>query len=203
MVPLSHLRHFRPADRTSAACRLSPVRLFPRPHGMGVACGSHALFCVQFFNFICEVYMNKLLPKLATMAAVGYVLCSNPMPAQVSPTTQKAARVRITQGPELELAKEHLTIIRWTTNNPGGSPEHYGIVRCGTDPKNLSQTASSPIRLNPDHGSTIFRVRLDDLKPGTTYYYRVGSMEANDTDDGTKSTIKQFTTPGESQRAGR
>jgi hypothetical protein len=147
--------------------------------------------------------MNKLLLKLATMAAIGCLLSSNPMPAQVSPTTQKAARVRIIQGPELELAKEHLTIIRWTTNNPGGSPEHYGIVHYGTDPKNLSQTAKSPIRLNPDHSSTIFRVRLDDLKQGTTYYYTVGSMEANGTDDGTKSTVKQFTTPGDSQRAGR
>jgi hypothetical protein len=147
--------------------------------------------------------MNKLFLKLATIAAVGFVLSSNPMHAQVSPTTQKAARVRITQGPELELAKEHLTIIRWTTNNPGGSPQHYGVVHYGTDPKNLSQTAKSPIRLNPDHPSTIFRVRLNDLKPGTTYYYTVGSMESNGTDDGTKSAVKKFTAPGELQRAGR
>jgi hypothetical protein len=147
--------------------------------------------------------MNKLLPKFAITAAVGSLLFSTPMVAQVSPTTSKAARVRITQGPELELAKEHLTIIRWTTNNPGGSPEHYGIVHYGTDPKNLSQTAKSPIRVNPDHPSTVFRVRMNDLKPGTTYYYTVGSMESNGTDDGTKSTVKQFTTPGQPQRAGR
>jgi Purple acid Phosphatase, N-terminal domain len=147
--------------------------------------------------------MNKLLPKFAITAAVGSLLFSTPMVAQVSPTTSKAARVRITQGPELELAKEHLTIIRWTTNNPGGSPEHYGIVHYGTDPKNLSQTAKSPIRVNPDHPSTVFRVRMNDLKLGTTYYYTVGSMESNGTDDGTKSTVKQFTTPGQPQRAGR
>lgn len=147
--------------------------------------------------------MNKLLLRLAITAAAGCLLCSNPMPAQESPTTQKAARVRITEGPELELAKEHLTIIRWTTNNPGGSPVHYGVVRYGTDPKNLSQTAKNPIRLNPDHPSTIFRVRLQDLKPRTTYYYAVSSMEANGIADGTNSTVKQFTTPGESQRAGQ
>ena len=123
--------------------------------------------------------------------------------AQLSPTTPKAARVRITQGPELELAKEYLTIIRWTTNNPGGLPEHFGIVHYGTDPNNLSQTAKSPIRLNPSHPSTIFRVRMDDLKPGTTYYYTVASMEANGKDDGTRSAVKQFTTPGEPKRAGR
>jgi hypothetical protein len=147
--------------------------------------------------------MNKIYLKLAITAAAASLLFSNTMSAQVSPTTPKTGRVRITQGPEVELAKEHLTIIRWTTNNPGGSPVHYGIVRYGTDPKNLSQTAKSPIRLNPDHSSTVFRVRMDDLKTGTTYYYTVGSMESNGKDDGIKSTVKQFTTPGEPQRAGR
>src|SRR6266849_6545425 len=103
--------------------------------------------------------MNKPLLKLAITAAVGSLVSPNPMPAQVSQPTPKAARVPIIQGPEVELSKEHLTIIRWTTNNPGGSPEHEGIVYYGTDPKNLSQTAKNPIRLNPAHPSTIFRVR--------------------------------------------
>jgi hypothetical protein len=115
--------------------------------------------------------------------------------AQESPTTAKAARVRIIQGPEIELAKENLTIIRWTTNNPGGSPVHYGVVHYGTDPKDLSQTAKNPIRLNPDRPSVLFRVRMDDLKPRTTYYYMVDSMEATGEGDGVKSTVKQFTTP--------
>jgi hypothetical protein len=115
--------------------------------------------------------------------------------AQESPTTAKTARVRIIQGPEIELANENLTIIRWTTNNPGGSPVHYGVVHYGTDPKDLSQTAKNPIRLNPDHPSILFRVRMDDLKPKTTYYYTVDSMEATGEGDGVKSAVKQFTTP--------
>jgi Purple acid Phosphatase, N-terminal domain len=114
--------------------------------------------------------------------------------AQESPTSPKAAQVRITQGPEVELAKQHLTIIRWMTNNPGGSPVHYGIVHYGTDPKDLSQTAKSPLRLNPDHSSTVFRVRMDNLKPRTTYYYTVDSMEANGRMDGVTSPINNFTT---------
>jgi hypothetical protein len=117
------------------------------------------------------------------------------MLAQESPTTAKAARVRIIQGPEIELSKESLTIIRWTINNPGGSPVHYGVVHYGTDPKDLSQTAKNPIRLNPDHQSALFRVRMDDLKPRTTYYYTVDSIEATGEGDGVKSTVKQFTTP--------
>ena len=144
--------------------------------------------------------MNKLLLKLAITAAAGSLLFSNPMSAQVSPTTPKTGRVRIIKGPEIELAKEHLTIIRWTTNNPGGSPVHYGIVQYGTDPKNLSQTAKNPIRLNPGHSSTVFRVRMDDLKPGITYYYTVSSMEANETSDRVKSPVHHFAAAGALQQ---
>jgi Purple acid Phosphatase, N-terminal domain len=54
---------------------------------------------------------------------------------------------------------------------PAGPAEHFGVVHYGTDPKDLSQTAKSPIRLNMAHPNTIFRVRVDGLKPGTTYYY--------------------------------
>lgn len=137
--------------------------------------------------------MNRLLLKLAMTLLVS-VFYSTPGVTQESPTTEKAARVRITQGPELELAKDNWAIIRWRSNNPGGSPEHYGIVRYGTDPTNLSQTAKSPIRLNPGHTYTVFRVRVDHLTAQTTYYYTVDSMEANGTSDGVKSTGKHFTT---------
>src|SRR2546425_7329400 len=128
--------------------------------------------------------------KRALLIMVTCILSVSPL-AQESPTTPKARRLQIIQGPKIELGRGNLTIIRWTTNNPGGSPVHYGIVHYGTDPKNLSQTAKNPIRLNSDHPSTIFRVRMDDLKPGIAYYYTVSSMGADGTDDGTKSTVKQ------------
>ena len=137
--------------------------------------------------------MNRVLLTLALVFS-GSLLLSNPTSAQFVPSAKKAARVRIIKGPELELARENLTIIRWTSNNPGGSPEHFGVVHYGTDPQNLSQTAKSHIRLNQTHRYTIFRVRVDDLKPKTTYYYRVDSMEANGRSDGVTSSIKAFTT---------
>ena len=133
--------------------------------------------------------MNKILLTLSLM------VLSTSLPAQESPTTPKAAHVKISQGPEIELAKEHLTIIRWTVNNPGGSPVHYGVVRYGSDPKNLRETARNPIRLNPAHSSTVFRVRLDDLKPRTTYYYTVSSIEANGKSDNVTGPVSNFTTP--------
>jgi Purple acid Phosphatase, N-terminal domain len=132
--------------------------------------------------------MSRALVLLAISVLSG-ALC-----AQESPTTPKA-QVRIIQGPKIESAKQHLTIINWTTNNPGGSPVHYGIVHYGRNPKILIETAKSPIRLNPDHSSTVFRVRLDNLEPRTTYYYIVDSMEANGNSDGVKSSVKHFTTP--------
>ena len=138
--------------------------------------------------------MNQLLPKLAMTLTAGILLCSTPAASQESPTTKRAARVRITHGPEMERVDPDFAIIRWTSNNPGGSPEHYGVVHYGTNPKELSQTAKSPIRLNPGHSYTVFRVRMDGLKPRTTYYYTVDSMEANGQDDGVKSTVKHFTT---------
>ncbi len=138
--------------------------------------------------------MNRLLLKLAVMVMVGSPLYSTPATAQVSPTTKKAASVKITQGPEIERADPYLTIVRWTTNNPGGSPEHYGVVHYGTSPKDLSQTAKSPIRLNPSHPDTVFRVRIEGLKSATTYYYKVDSMEANGKGDGVTSSVKTFTT---------
>ena len=139
--------------------------------------------------------MNRMLLNLPMMLLVTSVLYITPGAAQVSPTTRKAERVRITQGPELESARPNLVIIRWTSNNPGGSPEHFGVVHYGTDPKDLSQTAKSPIRLKPGHTYIDFRVRIDDLPPRTTYYYKVDSMEPSGKSDGVTSPVKQFTTP--------
>src|SRR6266852_2680511 len=139
--------------------------------------------------------MNRLLLKLAMTVMIGNLVYSTPVATQESPTTKKAARVQITRGPEIERADPDFAIIRWTSNNPGGSPVHYGVVRYGTDRTKLEQTAKSPIRLNPGHSLTVFRVRMYDLKPRTTYYYTVDSMEANGTSDGVKSTVKSFTTP--------
>jgi hypothetical protein len=133
--------------------------------------------------------MNKILLTLSL------TVWSGALPAQESPTTPKAAHVKISQGPEIELARKYLTIIRWTVNNPGGSPVHYGVVRYGSDPKDLSETARNPIRLNPGHPSTVFRVRLDNLKPRTTYYYTVSSIEANGKSDKVTSPVNNFTTP--------
>jgi Purple acid Phosphatase, N-terminal domain len=132
--------------------------------------------------------MNNVLAILTIPLLTGIML------AQESPTTPKSERVRIIDPPTIELATGHLTIIRWTTNNPGGSPVHWGIVLYGSDPNHLIEMAKSPVRLNPGHSSTVFRVRLDSLKPRTTYYFKVDGMHADGERDGLKSPIGRFTT---------
>jgi len=166
---------------------------------MGVARGLHApLFVLprkyEFSDSVGGLSVNRLLLKLAMSMVVAALFCAMPASAQVAPTTKKAASVKITQGPEIEQANSYLTIIRWTTNNPGGSPEHYGVVHYGTNPKDLSQTAKSPIRLNPGHSETVFRVRIQGLQSGTTYYYKVDSIEASGKGDGVTSEVKTFKT---------
>ena len=132
--------------------------------------------------------MNKAL------LALSITLLSGSLLAQESPVTPRAYRVQISEGPEVPLVGGYLTVIRWTVNNPGGLPVHYGVVHYGTDPKNLSQTAKNPIRLNPNHSSTVFRVNLYDLPPKTTYYYTVESMDSSGKSDGVTSEVKTFKT---------
>src|SRR6202040_3833048 len=132
--------------------------------------------------------MKKVLLTLSIMVLSGSLL------AQESPITPRPERVQISEGPEVPLVGGYLTVIRWTVNNPGGLPVHYGIVHYGRDPKDLSQSAKNPIRLNPYHSSTAFRVNLYDLPPKTTFYYKVESIDSSGKSDEVKSSIKPFTT---------
>jgi hypothetical protein len=138
--------------------------------------------------------MNRMLLKLAMTVMVGGVLHTTSAATQESGPARKGAGVRIIGEPSLERVDPGFAIVRWTSETPGGSPAHVGIVRYGMEPTNLSQTANSPIRLNPDHSYTVFRVRMDGLKPRTTYYFTVESTDANGKSDGVKSKVKHFTT---------
>jgi phosphodiesterase/alkaline phosphatase D-like protein len=144
--------------------------------------------------------MNRRLASLAILGAVASVLFSNPSVAQLLSPQRRAEHVELTKGPELEIAYDDTAIVRWTTTNPRGSDEHYGIVHYGTDPENLSQTAKGQIRLNRAHPETIFRVRLQGLQPQTTYYYKVSSIGADGQSDGVESPVSHFTMPPPGER---
>jgi hypothetical protein len=147
------------------------------------------------------LHVTRIFPMLAIMTLGGTLLCSSSIAlqpvgdAKILPPAREAERVRITQGPTIESAKRNLIIIKWTSNNPGGTDEHFGVVRYGIDPEHLDQVAKSPVRLNQNHASTVFRVRVDGLQPQTTYYYAVDSMQGNGKSDRVKSAVNHFTSP--------
>jgi hypothetical protein len=139
--------------------------------------------------------MARLLAKLAIVASVGGILFCNPTVAQLLPPQKKAEHVEITKAPELESANSWMAIVRWTTTNPRGDDEPYGVVHYGTDPENLNETARGHIRLNRAHPETMFRVRLEHLQPETTYYYKVSSMGGDGKSDGVEGPLSHFMTP--------
>lgn len=94
----------------------------------------------------------------------------------------------------IESITDTLAFISWTTKNPGGTILHYAIVHYGKDPNHLDLTAVSPTRINPSHNEMVFRVRMDDLEPGTTYYYKISSKQSNGASDPATSAVNQFTT---------
>ena len=144
--------------------------------------------------------MNDLTTKRLIATMIGGLLCVSPTLAQMMPPAPKSPGVSITIQPTVEIAYDDICIIRWTTNNPGGSDDHFGVVHYGPNPSALTETAKSHIRLNRGHSDTMFRVRLNGLQPQTTYYYTVTSTDGNGTNDGVQSSVGQFTTPPAGQR---
>jgi phosphodiesterase/alkaline phosphatase D-like protein len=96
--------------------------------------------------------------------------------------------------PPVQLCEPSAAFISWTTRNPGGTILHYAVVRYGKDPNHLQFTAKSPTRINPSRSEMMFRVRIQDLEPGTTYYYHVSSEQASGISDPETSGVNQFMT---------
>jgi phosphodiesterase/alkaline phosphatase D-like protein len=144
--------------------------------------------------------MNRSLVIWAAIVVAGGLLFHSPVAAQNPPPAPKAQHVEIIKGPALETSHDDVAIVRWTTTNPGGDDDHYSVIHYGTDPNDLSQTAKNHIRLNQSHAETVFRVRMDGLKPDTTYYYKVTSMGYDGVSDGVESSVHQFTTASPGQQ---
>jgi len=108
---------------------------------------------------------------------------------------ENASRVRIIQAPTLESSTDTSAIVRWTTNSVAGTTVRYGVVHFGVDRRNLSQVAKSQNRWNRALPSMIYRVQVDNLEPGLTYYYSVETTDANGVSEGgMNNDLNQFTT---------
>ena len=105
-----------------------------------------------------------------------------------------SSQSQVNVSPTVESVADTFAFIRWTTRNPGGTILHYAIVHYGKDPNHLDLTAMSPTRINPTHSYMVFRVRMNNLQPETTYYYWVSSTQADGNADPVTSSVQQFNT---------
>ncbi len=96
---------------------------------------------------------------------------------------QNAQNLQITKGPVLEMVGDTSAVIAWSTNVQGST-----VLRYGTDPNNLAQTAEAP------WGSTTHRVTLKNLQPSTRYYFEVQSGQAQGTGTGALGKVDSFQT---------
>lgn len=104
---------------------------------------------------------------------------------------QKPQAERITDGPVVKDVKGTTAEVAWSTNEPGSS-----IVKYGTDPHKLNQTAEAPWgggkEGNGDYNHTVW---LKNLKPNTKYYYDVRTGQGALTGTEAQSQPKEFQTP--------
>ena len=132
---------------------------------------------------------SRILIAICVMS-VG-ILFLQPRPACAGEGSSPA---QVNVSPTVESAADTFAFIRWTTRNPGGTILHYAIVHYGKDPNHLDLTAMSPNRINPSQSDMVFRARMNDLQPDTTYYYKVSSTQANGASDPVASSVRQFNT---------
>jgi len=99
-----------------------------------------------------------LLMMVMTLAVV-YAAAATP--------PQAGQDIRITNGPMLEEVNGNAVVIAWSTDVPSNSRVWYA-----TDKNNLTHVAEAPA-----NGTNTHRVRIDNLRPNTTYYFQVESSQ--------------------------
>ena len=131
---------------------------------------------------------------LATAAAGSLTVSDRLAAGDRARTDENASNVRITEGPTLESSTDTSAILRWATNSAQGTTVRYGVVHFGVDPRDLRQVAKSQNRWNRGLPSMTYRVWVDNLEPGLTYYYWVEFTDANGARQGADGVVHQFTT---------
>ncbi len=109
--------------------------------------------------------------------------------AKTGEQAEKAEPLKIINGPRVEGVGPNWAVVAWTTNTGSSS-----IVRYGTDRNQLSQTAQSPYADTENATHETHRVRLQNLKPKSTYYFVADSGQGEGTGGEVKSPVGVFKT---------
>jgi phosphodiesterase/alkaline phosphatase D-like protein len=104
----------------------------------------------------------------------------------------QAQPLTITNGPKIEYVGPKTADIAWTTSTGGST-----ILRYGTNPNNLNQTAQEPYAAGQGSQHVTHRVQVSNLQPATTYYFMVDSAQGQGTGTEAKSPVQSFTTKPE------
>lgn len=97
---------------------------------------------------------------------------------------------RITNGPVVKKTTDTVAEIAWSSDAPGSS-----IVKYGTSPNALNQTAEAPWGGGKEHnGDYNHTVWVKNLKPNTTYYFVVETTQGAGTNTQAASQPQQFHT---------
>ena len=100
-------------------------------------------------------------------------------------TAQQSQNLQITNGPTVESVNGNSATVAWSTNVDASTTLHYG-----TTPGNLDHAAQEK------WGGTEHRVHIQNLKPGTTYYFVAESQQGRGTGTSAKSQQGTFSTQG-------
>lgn len=68
------------------------------------------------------------------------------------------------------------------------------MLRYGTDQNNMNQTAQQDYQKSQSSERANHGVRIDNLQPGTTYYFKVDSGQGQQSGTKASSNVGQFTT---------
>ena len=97
---------------------------------------------------------------------------------------------RITNGPVVKETTKDSAEVSWSSDAPGSS-----IVKYGTSPNALNETAEQPWggkkESNGDYNHTVW---VKNLKPNTTYYYKVETGQGLGTGSEAESHAGEFHT---------
>ncbi len=136
--------------------------------------------------------MHKNVKTVVLCLSIGLI-----GPAMLTAQANRPQAEKITNGPVVEGTGTSYAEVAWTTNEGGSTVVHYG-----TNPSQLTQTAQAPYADNEKTQSQNHRVRIGNLQPGTTYYFRVDSGQGEGTGSDAMSPVGQFTTKGAASGGG-
>jgi acid phosphatase type 7 len=125
-----------------------------------------------------KAWTKKLIHYKIPTAIVLAVFIAMQCPSVAAQTVEEDSTqppLQITAGPYLQAPSENGVTIVWATNRKCVSKVEYW-----TAPEAPVKIAVSSRHGLIDANNTLHRIRLDDLKPGTTYHYRVVSTEILD-----------------------